>query len=154
MSITPTPQAKAAAERIKQINYLSREFVSAKNKAEYETLKTNTIAAHIDQATADLRQQLEQGRIRDDAKRKATKLMYDLLNKEIADLKAALTTAEKARDELGQLALTAIEQCRPFKDDCPIHKHDSHTCPPDCAVNTLLARIDNDSTLAAGKPTP
>lgn len=33
----------------------------------------------------------------------------------------------------------ALELCRPYKDDCPIHKHDDHLCPTDCKFKAALA---------------
>lgn len=33
----------------------------------------------------------------------------------------------------------ALELCKPWKDDCPIHKHDCHCCPPDCKFNAALS---------------
>src|SRR3990167_615071 len=37
----------------------------------------------------------------------------------------------------------AIKACRPFEDDCPIHKTDWRACPKDCIVNNALGATDD-----------
>lgn len=67
----------------------------------------------------------------DELCRRAEKLSDDLVavNVERAQLRT-----------LAQEMAIVINLCRPFKDDCPLHKHDWHLCPPACVVNSVLAK--------------